>query len=505
LSYLELLRLAAPETIMALAALAVLAADLPGVRLELLRSRLRVAGAVAMAGCLLAGLWLVLAHAESSAGQAAGTGLTMLSPTDATARLVKLALLGLTACTLLFSTESCCIEHVGEYFALILLATVGMMLLVSSANLLMVFIALELLSLSLYVLAAFNKRSLKSAEAGLKYFLFGGMSAAFTLYGISLIYGLSGSLDLGDLSTKIAAGEGRMDPLLLAGILMTLVGFAFKVAAAPFHFWAPDVYEGAPTASAALIGSGSKVAGFYILTKILVAGFAHAGGNAGWHQYAAGWQPALAILAALSMAIGNLAAIMQTNVKRLLAYSAVAHAGYALTGILANNDKAASSVVYYTVTYAFTVLGAFGVAGVVEEYAGGASLADFAGLSRREPMISFCMMIFMLSLAGIPPLAGFFGKFYVFAAALGGTPALGLMWLILLAVAMSVVSLYYYMQVLKRIYVTDVPRGAGKLRVPMAMRAVILIAAAVVAVLGCMPDLLLRPLAAAVSTAGSHF
>ena len=202
------------------------------------------------------------------------------------------------------------------------------------------------------------------------------------------------------------------------------------------------------------------------------------------------------------MLLGNLAAIAQSNVKRLLAYSAVAHAGYALTGLLANNGQGLSSVTFYTVTYGLTALGAFGVVSVVEESAGGARLADFAGLSRRSPVVSFCMMIFMLSLAGIPPLAGFFGKFYVFSAALGGAQPLGLLWLVIFAIAMSAVSLYYYLQVLKQIYVAPVAAGAPEIRVSSASKVVLVALAAAAVVLGCAPNLLLGRLQDAIKAAG---
>ena len=235
---------------------------------------------------------------------------------------------------------------------------------------------------------------------------------------------------------------------------MTVIGFGFKVAAVPFHLWAPDAYEGAPTPSAAFIASGSKVASFFIFAKVMMIGFAGAEGSGAWRDYASGWVPVIAIVAGLSMILGNLVAIVQSSVKRLLAYSAIAHAGYMLLGVLSHDKQAVASLIYYAVTYGLTTIGAFGVVAVVEDRAGDDKLSSFAGLSRRAPVISFCMMIFMLSLAGIPPLAGFFGKFYVFTAALKtGAPNLGLLWLVILAIAMSAVSLYYYLQVLKQIYV----------------------------------------------------
>src|SRR5437667_8862911 len=376
-----------------------------------------------------------------------------------------------------------------------------MMFLVSAENLLMIFISLELLSLSLYILTAFNKRNLRSAEAALKYFLFGGMAAAFTLFGLSLLYGLTGSIELRPIAAALK-GKG-LDPALAAAIVMTVIGFGFKIAAVPFHLWAPDAYEGAPTPSAALVASGSKVASFFILGKVMMVGFAGAEGNGAWRALASGWVPLLAVIAVVSMLLGNLAAIAQSNVKRLLAYSAIAHGGYALLAVLTDNLQGVAALIYYVVTYALTVLGAFGVVSAVEETTGEARLTDFAGLCRRAPLLSLCMMVFMLSLAGIPPLAGFFGKFYVFAAAVGTEPKnLGLLWLVIFAIAMSAVSLYYYLQVLKEIYVVEARVDAPLIRATAPfMVAVVLIALGVV-VLGCAPKLLIGKLSAAIQSAG---
>jgi NADH-quinone oxidoreductase subunit N len=328
------------------------------------------------------------------------------------------------------------------------------------------------------------------------------MSAAFTLFGLSFIYGLSGSTNLAQIAANLAPNATHtLDPLLILAIVMTTIGFGFKIAAVPFHLWAPDAYEGAPTPSAALIASGSKLASFFIFAKVMMIAFANAGGNGAWHHYSTGWLPALAILAALSMVLGNLAAIVQKNVKRLLAYSAIAQAGYALLGILANDSQGMSSLVFYMMTYGLTVIGAFGVVAVVEQ-GGEARLADFAGLSRRSPVVSFCMMVFMLSLAGIPPLAGFFGKFYLFTAAAGGAPDLGLLWLVILAVAMSAVSLYYYLQVLKQIYVAPPPEELPPLHVATSTKIILVLLAAAVVILGCAPNLLLSHLLDALHASG---
>ena len=248
-----------------------------------------------------------------------------------------------------------------------------------------------------------------------------------------------------------------MDPLVLVALVMTVIGFGFKVAAVPFHLWAPDAYEGAPTPSAAFIGAGSKVASFYILAKVFSVGFAGIDGSAVMHGYLPGWTPVIAVIAALSMVLGNLTAIVQSSVKRLLAYSAIAHAGYMLLGVLANTIRAGIRPMFYVITYGVTTVGAFGVVMVVEEATGSDALSNFAGLSRRAPVLSVCLLIFLLSLGGIPPLAGFTGKFFLFSATVDAGGELGLLWLVILAIAMSAVSFYYYLRVLKQAYVEDAP------------------------------------------------
>jgi NADH-quinone oxidoreductase subunit N len=284
---------------------------------------------------------------------------------------------------------------------------------------------------------------------------------------------------------------------------MTVVGLGFKVAAVPFHLWAPDAYQGAPTPTAAFIASGSKVAGFFVLARVMMHGFKGAEGSGVWHAYQPGWVPLLAIMAGASMFLGNLTAIVQSSVRRLLAYSAIAHAGYMLLGVLPHGEQGLAALVYYVITYGLATLGAFGVVSIVEWQKGGDRLSDFAGLSRRAPVLSFCMMIFMLSLAGIPPLAGFFGKFYLFASALNADPSnLGLLWLVVAALALSAVSLYYYLQVLKQIYVADAEQGACAGPTPILSQVAIALLALAVVVLGCAPDLLLGRLSRAIQAAG---
>jgi NADH-quinone oxidoreductase subunit N len=483
-SYLELLHLALPEAIVVIAALCVLSVDLMFLRTSEIRLRGSVGALLSLAGCAAAVAWIL--HSPQSAN--ALDGMLVLNPL---AQRVQIALLILTMLTILIFIGSTFTQHVSEYLSLILLATVSMMFLVTTQNLLLIFLSLELLSLSLYILTAFNKHSVQSAEAALKYFVFGGISAAFLLFGFSLLYGLSNSTNLARIASSLHGPF--LDPLLIVAMVMTLVGLGFKVAAVPFHFWAPDVYQGAPATSAALIASGSKLAGFFILYQVMVVGLAGAEGSGAWHGYTSGWVPVVAIVATLSMVLGNLVAIMQTSVRRLLAYSAIAHAGYMLLGILSHTDESLDALLYYAITYALTVLGSFGVVALVEEETGGDKLSDFAGLSRRAPVPSFCMLIFLLSLAGIPPLAGFFGKFYLFSSVLTSTPGtLGLLWLVVLAIAMSAVSLYYYLKVLKCIYVIDPPNDASPLHMSVLRQVTLCLIALSVVLLGCAPNLLLH-------------
>jgi NADH-quinone oxidoreductase subunit N len=364
---------------------------------------------------------------------------------------------------------------------------------VGSENLLVIFISLELLSLSLYILTGFDKSSARSSEAALKYFLFGGMSAAFLLFGFSLLYGVSNSISLPRIADAIQtghAGNPHLNPLVAIAIVTTAIGFGFKVAAFPFHFWAPDVYQGAPAPSAAFIASASKVASFFIFFQVMAIGFAGAEGSARWLHFVPGWAAVLAIVAALSMALGNLVAIVQSRVRRLLAYSAIAHAGYMLLALVAHTQQSLAALLYYVVTYALATLGAFGVVAAVVRRTGNSRLSDFDGLSRREPVLSACMFVFLLSLAGIPPLAGFFGKFYLFVSVLDADPSL--LWLVVLAIAMSAVSLYYYLRVLKQVYVADGPADASAIRVGLVTRLTLWVVAGLVILLGCAPGLLLR-------------
>jgi NADH-quinone oxidoreductase subunit N len=438
MNYLELLKLVSPEAVVVVTALIVLAAGLTTQR------AVTVCRLVALVGIATASAAVgVLPHRLALLN-----GMLVISPLNSLFKIICLAVAFLI--TLLIDAEKS-LRNPGEYLAILLLGTLGLLLLVGSEEFLMIFIGLELLGLSLYVMTGFDKSDIRSAEAGLKYFLFGSTASAFTLFGISLIYGMTGTTTLATIAPKLATTATQ--PLLAAGIIMTLVGFAFKIAVAPFHLWAPDAYQGAPVTSAAFIASASKVASFVVLGKIVLIGLMPLHGSADWHAMVAGWSPVLAVLAALSILLGNFVALAQTNVRRLLAYSAVAHAGYALLGIIAGDRDGFSATLFYITVYALTLIGAFAVVGAVRRQTGGDDLQNFIGFSRHAPLLAACMAVFMLSLAGIPPLAGFFGKFYLFSAAFGSGRHHGLLWLVAVALFGSFVSLYYYLIVLKAIFV----------------------------------------------------
>jgi NADH-quinone oxidoreductase subunit N len=489
MSYLVLLKLASPEIVVVVTTLAVLAIGLASTRTSGICFFVAALGlALAIGAVLMLPRSATLFH-----------GMLVISPLNS---LFKIICVALAFSTILLAHAKDSLRNHGEYLAIILLATIGLMLLVGSEELLMIFIGLELTGLSLYVMAGFDKTDVRSAEAGLKYFLFGSTASAFTLFGISFIYGMSGTTGLAAVGQKLATQS--IQPLLFVGIVMTLVGFAFKIAAAPFHLWAPDAYQGAPVPSAAFIASGSKVASFVVLGKIVLVGFGPVHGSAAWHAMIAGWAPVLAVLSALSVVIGNLVALAQSNVRRLLAYSAVAHAGYTLLGLVAGGRDGFSATLFYTTVYAFTLVGAFGVVALVRRETGGDDLQNFAGLRSRSPLLAGCMSIFMLSLAGLPPLAGFFGKFYLFSVALRAGANHGLLWLVALALFGSLVSLYYYLIVLKVIFTDQSDDAAISIApslggdIELLQQITLSVLAIVILLLGIMPGILLTRISASV-------
>ena len=322
----------------------------------------------------------------------------------------------------------------GEYYALLLFSTSGILLMAQATNLIVVFLGLELLSIPLYILAGFARPQLESEEAAIKYFLLGAFATGFLVYGIALTYGASGTTDIARLAE--AAQTGRNATLLLIGTGLLIVGLGFKVAAVPFHMWTPDVYEGAPTPITGFMSVVAKAAGFAAMLRVLLFGLA---------AVRLDWIPVVAILSALTMIVGNVVALSQTNLKRMLAYSSIAHAGYMLMGVAAGNQAGLSAVMFYLLAYTFTNLGAFAVLTALARREGeDQTFSQYAGLMRQHPWLTAAMALFMLSLTGIPPTGGFFGKYYLFLAAVGGN----LGWLAIIGVLTSVISAFFYLRVI---------------------------------------------------------
>jgi NADH-quinone oxidoreductase subunit N len=355
---------------------------------------------------------------------------------DMLAFVFRLLFLGAGAITALISLDSPGLEKAGEYHVLLIAAVIGMNLMAAAADLIMLYLALETTSIVLYVLAGYLRTSEKSAESGLKYFLFGAFTSTIMLYGFSLLYGFTGQTNLYRLAEALASIPS---PAIVMALIMVMIGFGFKVSAFPLHFWSPDVYEGSPTPVTGFLSTASKSAGFAVLLRVLLAAFPGA---------AAYTAPFIAAVAVFTMTVGNTIALAQKNIKRLLAYSSVAQAGYMLVGLAAFSPNGMSAIVYYLAMYTLTNLAAFGAIVLVSRVVGSDEIADYAGLSRRSPGLAMAMLIAFLSLGGMPPLAGFFGKFFVFAAAVEQ----GLIWLVFIGVINAIVGLYYYLTVLKVIY-----------------------------------------------------
>ncbi len=355
---------------------------------------------------------------------------------DRFARMFKLIFLLGTGMTVLLSVRYAreAIREQSEYYFLLLFATVGMMTMSGGADMITIFLGLELLSISLYVLAGIIRTRTRSIEASIKYFILGSFAAGFLLYGMALIFGATGTTNLSEIN-RIIQNEGEPGIGLFFGLIFLVVGFGFKIAVVPFHMWTPDVYEGAPAPVTAFMSVGPKAAALAAFSRILVEAL---------QTFHSNWVPLIWILSALTMTIGNLAALRQSSVKRMLAYSSIAHVGYVLVGLVSNNQEGVSAVSFYFLVYAFMNMGAFGVliliAGKAEERT---RYEDYTGLFQTHPKLAITMALFMVSLAGIPPTAGFMGKFYLFSAAIKAD----CLWLAIIGVLNSVVSVYYYLRV----------------------------------------------------------
>jgi NADH-quinone oxidoreductase subunit N len=376
----------------------------------------------------------------------------------------------------------------GEYYALMLFATAGMMLMATATDLLVIFLALEVLSLAVYVLTGIRRDSPIATEAALKYFLLGAFSSAFFLYGIAFTYGLTGTTRLDRIGGLMASQTAAPTPMQFLAVGLILVGFAFKVSAVPFHMWTPDAYEGAPPAVTAFMSTGVKAAAFAAFVRVFLAGFEPLRGS---------WSDAIWLIAAATMIVGTVVGVVQSNVKRMLAYSSIAHGGYLLVALLSGNDVGKGAVLFYLLTYAVANIGAFGVIALLERAdRPNDRLRDWAGLWNDHPALAALMTIFLLSLGGFPPLAGFIGKWYVFSAAVKA----GYIGLAIIAVFSSVISVFFYLRIVVMMYMTPSDTPAPVPAVPRIAGAALVVSAILVVYLGILPSRVIAWAAASVST-----
>lgn len=362
------------------------------------------------------------------------------------------------------------LKNHAEYYSILIFATLGMIIMVSAGDFITLYLGLELMTISFIVLAAFRTNEAKSLEAGMKYLLLAGLSSAVLLYGLSLVYGTTGTILISQVAWKIASGS--VAPLLIAGLVMLIGGFGFKVSAAPFHMWSPDVYEGAPTSVTAFLAIGSKAASFAILIRVFV------GGLSGIHDQ---WAMLIAVLAAISMVLGNLVAFPQTNIKRMLAYSSIAQAGYIMVGLVTATEAGIKGVLFYSFIYLFATIGAFTTVAAVYNKIHSDEISSYAGLSQRAPLAAVVLLVCFLSMAGIPPLAGFVGKFYLFTTVVDGY-----LWLVYLGLIMSMISVYYYLRVVLVMF-RDEPMDPTPLKLGSTVNITLLLTLAATLVLGIYP------------------
>lgn len=416
--------------------------------------------------------------------QAPATIFSGLVVIDAYGAFWKLLLYFVTGLTILLSHSYLKEERLyfGEYYAFVLLALSGMMVMVSSADLLTLYLGTELMSLSLYVMAGLKRSEPRSLEASAKYFVLGAFSSGILLYGISLLYGATGSTRLPEIAAAIS-GRNLDDPLLLFATILLTVGFGFKLAVVPFHMWTPDVYQGAPTSVTAFMAVASKAASFGAFLRVFMEGLGGLKAN---------WSAMFLLLCLATLILGNILALVQTNVKRMLAYSSIAHAGYALIGVVATghmgNSSGIASVLLYLSLYAFMTFGAFAIVAMLRKGGiEGEDIEDFTGLAKRHPVAALLMLIFMVSLAGIPPTAGFIGKLYVFMSAVEA----GLPWLAAVALIFAVISAYYYLRLVMVMYMrepSDLSSTSPRMVMSPALSIVLACAVAGVVIFGIYPN-----------------
>lgn len=436
-----------PEMIIAITAIVLMMFD------SFRPNRQRISGMISIVGIIIAALALFSLWSDPMAPKSAFNGMIV---TDGLRMSFTLVFLLVTSLTILISSVWVENENVpaGEFHCMLLFATVGMMFMASGNDMVIIFLGLETLSIATYVMAGMRKKSLKSNESAMKYFILGSYASAFLLYGMALIYGATGSTNINEIAAKI--GDAHFPALLLVGGAMLIIGFGFKIATVPFHVWTPDVYEGAPSPITAFMAAGPKAAGFAAFIRVFVIGFPLVAGVQAATYLHETWILALTIIAVLSMTIGNVAAIVQTNIKRMLAYSSIAHAGYALVGFIgagvatsmAGRDKAIAAVAFYMLTYAVTNLGAFAVITLVgQKNDRRTEFEDYNGIGFKSPVLAFTLALFMLSLLGLPLTAGFIGKVLVFLPALEANSTM-LTTLVVIAVVNTAISAYYYLRLI---------------------------------------------------------
>ncbi len=479
------LRMMLPEIFLFLWALVVMTFDLVTRRKEG-----SAVGYLALVGLLITGFIL------SVTGY--GCGFTTMFFNDPVSLFFKIVFLGAAFMAIASSfgiIKQKIVNHRGEYFGLILLSTVGMMFLASSNELLSLYIGLELTTIPLFVLAAFFKDDKLSLEAGIKYFVVGAFSSALLLYGISFLYGLSGTTDLVQMKINIAMTHltyKNIGLIISLSVVLLVAGIGFKLVLPPFHQWAPDVYEGSPTPVAAFLSVGSKAAGLVAFIKIFLNGLSAFYGP---EMAPNDWGRLVGLLACLAMIVGNVLAIRQSNIKRMLAYSSIAHAGYIMIGMVAMNKIGVASVGFYIFTYLFANMGAFGIVAFFEDKSGSCQIASYSGLSKTCPLLSVSMAVFLLSLAGIPPLAGFVAKYYVFAAAIKAagvdTAYSWMYWLVGVGLLTAVFSLYYYANVIKQMYFSA-ESSPYRIRLSAPAMSVVLIGLIGVFLFGLYPEPIMR-------------
>jgi len=398
---------------------------------------------------------------------------------DAMSDTLKLLIYPTVAAVLVYSRSYISARGLlrGEFFSLSLFATLGMMVMVSANHLIMLYLGLELLALSLYAMVALQRESAIATEAAIKFFVLGALASGFLLYGMSMLYGATGTLQLPELAKVIQSGKADHE-IFIIGLVFVVAGISFKLSAVPFHMWAPDVYEGAPTAVTLFIGSAPKLAAFGFVMRLLVEGLG---------DLVADWQGMLVILAVASMAVGNIVAIAQQNIKRMLAYSTISHMGFVLLGFIAAGENGYSASMFYVIAYVLMTLGAFGIILLISREGFEADkISDFKGLNQRSPWLAFMMLLVMFSMAGIPPMIGFYAKLSVLQAALEA----GYIWLVVVAVVLSLIGAFYYLRIIKFMYF-DIPEEVQPILFRPDVKVLISLNGLAIVLLGMFPQMLM--------------